>query len=415
MGSGSDEIEWIDTTGDSAEVVPKPESRRGPLAITFALLLVITAVIVAIGATTRDEPETHMEPLSAVSARQLFHDVGGLDGLTLGTAAGAFDLVRFDPEDANTLIASKRSSYGTAENQDSTEIWRLDPNGDMSQTLWDPQTPHDFVHFNVDGTATMWVHGGGPGFAPRRAVQLDNDLNPDFTSDPMYASRFVVVGGSVFALTGDSDYYSQETAYQELVVDSGDGLSILDDGTLFSWIDAPLPDIVVAYPINANGVTAVWDVANLVRLPDHELANWRYRRLAVSGDRSTAVGLTFAGDVQVVDLATRSVQRVLGRVDAQGVDQPLTLSSNGDALITVEQTGDVTIWWTREEAEPIASFTGAAAQPRWLSERYAPTSASAVAPDASRIALQRAAMPNTPTEWLIVDTDLNSWINRVNN
>ena len=66
---------------------------------------------------------------SAQSLRQLLQAVGGLDGLTVATADGAFDVVQFDPKNPNRLLASHRRSYGQAGNQDSNERWQVTPAG----------------------------------------------------------------------------------------------------------------------------------------------------------------------------------------------------------------------------------------------------------------------------------------------
>lgn len=348
---------------------------------------------------------------SADGLRDLFQVVGGFDELEIATAEGAFDLVRFDPSDPDRLLAANRSSYGEAQNQQVNEIWQITPEGELDQALWAPAISHDFVQYNLDGTATMWVHGGGTGFAPRTAVVLEHDLTPTTTTDPIYASRFTTAGGTVFALTGNGNYYTHETAYVDLLADDGTGPAILDDGARYAWIDNPTPDLLLAYPNDGGGVTSVWDVATLEPRPGHMLSGRPYERVAISGDQRVAIGATFDGELEIVDLSTGFSKGTFGSVDVTGVDQPLTLSHDGTVAVTVENTGQVTIWWVGDDV-PIASITTDEGQPRWVASAYAPTSTSAVSPDTSRVALRAPASGQTPSSWIITDTDPDSWIRR---
>src|SRR6478672_486602 len=153
---------------------------------------------------------------SAGTLKSLLQAIGGLEGATIATASGAFDVVTFDPRNSGRLLAEHRSSYGTAQNQATNEVWTV--SGDaVHQDPWKPSAAYDFAHFNSDGTVTMWVRSGDElGFAPRVAEVLRNETTLVMKSRPMYASRFVEAGSKVFALTGDGDYYSNRTTYVDL-------------------------------------------------------------------------------------------------------------------------------------------------------------------------------------------------------
>lgn len=347
---------------------------------------------------------------SAAGLRQLYDVVGGFEGLELGSIEGAFDLVSFDPVDRDRLLASNRLSYGPAENQQTTELWHF-TGGVIERTLWAPSVSHDFVHFNPDGTTTMWVHGGGQGFAPRAATVLDRQLTPVTTTEPLYASRFSSTGGTVFALTGNGDYYTNDPGYVELVADRGSGPIVLDDGFRYGWIDNPSPDLLIAYPAVAEGRTSVWDATTLEPMPDHELAHRHHRRVAISGDGRVAVGAAADGSLEVIDLSTGASVERFGSVDTDGVARPITLNDDGTVAITVEGSGTVSLWWVGDD-RPVASIDADAGQPRWLSEEYAAASTSVVAADGSRIVIRAGARPDSPTTWLMVDAEIDSWIER---
>lgn len=355
--------------------------------------------------------ELYFADPSEEGLRDLFGVVGGFEGLELATAEGAFDLVSFDAENEDRLLASRRLSYGDAENQQVNEIWELGSDGVIEQALWAPGTSHDFAHFNADGSATMWVHGGGDGFAPRKAVVLTASFDQTTTTESIYASRFATAKGTVFALTGNGDYYTNEIGYVELVADDGTGLVVLDDGSLYGWIDNPTPDILVAYPIDEQGFTAVWDVATLRPLPTHHLAGRAYQRSAVSGDGRVAIGATFVGELEVIDLGTGRSRGAFGEVDVDRVDQPIALNFDGTIAVTVENRGRVSIWWVGAD-KPISSIITGEGQPRWVSAAYAPTSTSVVSRDTRRVALSSPASGQTASTWIIADTDTNSWIRR---
>ncbi|MGI9614721.1 MAG: hypothetical protein ACR2QO_17555 [Acidimicrobiales bacterium] len=351
-----------------------------------------------------------MEP-TASGLRELFSQTGGFEGLELATAEGAFDLVRFDPQDPDRLLASNRSSYGEALNNDSNEIWTLTGDGMVEQQLWAPARAHDFAHFNVDGSATMWVHGGGSGFAPRQAVFLDNALTETGASAPVYASRFTSVSGAVFALTGNGDYYSHDREPAALIADQGDGPVTLHEGVEFGWIDNPTPEILVAYPDSADGLTAVWDTTTLAELLNHPLAGRRLARAAISGDETVAVAATADGRLEAIDMMTGLSMGSFGEVDVTGVDQPIALNENGTVAVTVEHSGQVTIWWVGED-RPVASIGADAAQPRWVSEEYSPKASSVIALDGSRLALRVGAVGSERTHYVFLDTSIESWIAR---
>lgn len=358
--------------------------------------------------------ELYLADPSARTARDLLRSIGGLDNAELGTASGAFDMLRFDPLDSDRLLATVRSSYGEAENQGINELWTVQDNG-INQALWAPETAHDFAHFNRDGTITMWVRSGDhTDFAPRNAVLLQNDGTPISSTQPVFASRFTSVDNKVFALTGDSDYYSNVRRYLELVADDGTTRTVLDSGGPYSWIDSPLPGLLVAYPRDDTGTTAVWDTSTLERLESHPLAGRSYQRVAVSGDEATAVGITFGGELEQIDLATGRQRSTFGSVVPDGIDRPLTMNDDGSIAITVERSGLVTIWWVGVD-EPIVQAVGAAAQPRWVAEQYAARASSVVSADAGRLALRLPARPEVPTTWAMIDTSIAGWIQRACN
>lgn len=342
--------------------------------------------------------------------RRLFQAVGGFDGLTIASTEGTFDLIRFDPTNPDRLLASVRSSYGAASNEDTNEVWHITPDA-VDRTLWSPQQPHDYVEFNVDGSLTMWVHGGDGNFAPRSAVVLSNGEEPIFSTAPLYASRFTATKAGVFALTGTGDYYSTDPGYVDLVVDKGDGPVVLDDGALYSWVDNPTVDILVAYPVDEAGSTSVWDVESLEPLPSHPLANRPYVRAAISGDGQRALGVTFDGAIEVVDMTTAQVTDSFGSVDVIGVDQPIIMDASGTIAWTVEHHGRVSTWWIGD-SKPIGTVATYSGQPRWVSERYSPTTTSVVAPGGTRALLRTEATAANPGQWLLVDTDIDSWIQR---
>jgi len=348
---------------------------------------------------------------SGGTLERLLQAIGGLEGATIATASGAFDVVTFDPRNSDRLLAEHRSSYGTAQNQATNEVWTV--SGDaVHQDPWKPSTAYDFAHFNSDGTVTMWVRSGDElGFAPRVAEVLRNETTLVMKSRPMYASRFVEAGNKVFALTGDGDYYSNRTTYVDLLVDDGAGQRVLADGAPYEWLDSPTDSLIVAYPKSAEGRTAVWDANTLAPLPNHSLANRAYQRLAVSGDKNVAVGIRFDGRLERIDLSTGTTSLPFGSVDAAGIDRPIALNEDGTIAITVEDFGLVTLWYVAD-GTPIARVAGDSTQPRLVRADRAASSASVTATDATRLALRIAGLPNEPVRWRIIDTTVKGWIQR---
>ena len=347
----------------------------------------------------------------AGTLKHLLEAIGGLEGATIATASGAFDVVTFDPRNSSRLLADHRSSYGTAQNQATNEVWTV--SGDaVHQNPWKPSTAYDFAHFNSDGTVTMWVRSGDQlGFAPRVAEVLRNETTLVTRSSPMYASRFVEAGSKVFALTGDGDYYSNRTTYVDLLVDDGAGQRVLADGAPYEWIDSPTDGLLVAYPKTAEDLTAVWDANTLAPLPNHLLANRPYQRLAVSGDRKVAVGIRFDGQLERIDLSTGSTSTPFGSVDPAGIDRPITLNEDGTIAITVEDFGLVTLWYVAD-GTPIAKVAGDSTQPRLVRADRAASSSSVAAANATRLALRIAGRPTEPVKWRIIDTTVEGWIQR---
>jgi hypothetical protein len=412
-------------------VDPMKHDRTRDIAVVTLLLLLAAGLFAALemvsggeAGTSEPSAQTDEEPTrDAESLRSALEDLGGLDALTLGTAVGAFDLVRFDPLDANRLIATNRLSYGEAENQGTNdrdvvferrrnsraEEWIV-RDGEVDQLLWDTETPYDFAHFNAGGTVTRWIHPVGTGFALRSAEVLDRDANVMFASKPIYASRFVVDGDTLFALTGDGvDRAPTDHSYVSLVADDGTRTTFLTSAHELGWINSPSPGLIVAYPVEVDGLSRVWDSETLIEVEFHALAGRNHRRAAISGDGSIAVGATFAGALEVIDLRTGNATHTFGSVDVDGIDQPVTLSHDGSIAVTVEHDGTVTLWSVREGSQ-IVSVEGDAVQPRWLSEYYAPRSATAVSTDATRLAVRNAARPGVSTSWTIIDIDVDSWL-----
>ena len=156
-------------------------------------------------------------------------------------------------------------------------------------------------------------------------------------------------------------------------------------------------------------MTAVWSTETLQPAEGHELAGRSYSRLAVSGNGTTTVGVTFGGAMEVVDLETSRVVGRFGQLDPGGIATPVTLNHDGTIAVTIDHGGIVTMWWVGDP-EPIAVIEGDAGPPRLLSEYRAPRVSSAVAPGADRVAVRNRARPNRATSWSIIDTDPASWV-----
>ena len=354
--------------------------------------------------------ERYVADPGASTLRALIEAIGGLDSVVVGETTGAFDLVRFDPTDDNRLIASMRSSYGEAENHDVNELWTIEDGG-VQRRLLSPELPHDFVHFNVDGTLTRWVKAGDDeNHAPRIATVIQPDGSGTVTTPPLFASRFAALDGTVFALTNDGDYYSTADTYNDLVA-AGVDVEVLAPGSGFAWIDLPTAEHLVAYPREPGSVTRVWHTGSLDLALDHPLAGRAHQRSAVSGDGRTALGVTFGGRLERIDLATGEVVDAFGSLDPRGVDRPIALNRNGRLAATVDRSGTVSLWWVGDDI-PVARLSGDAAQPRWVSERHGARSTSVLAASGERIALRAAADPETPVTWTVVDIGIDGWIAR---
>ena len=451
-----DEPVFIELRGDDERPARDREQserggRPGPASVLAVVAAILASVIVVIsllgndddrnstdgrGGPTTTEPEPEHSGLgasprapaplqaagcyalapSADSLRAVFESIGGFEGLQVGIAEGAFDVVTFDPLDSDRLLAAHRAGYGVAENQDVNQQWIVNVgDGFLVQSLWDPVTSHDFVHYNTDGTITMWVHSGDDaGFAPRDAVVIDRDGKVvTTTSSPIYADRFAVDAGTIFALTGNPNVYApRDTGYLELLADDGERQTRLATGEDFDWIDVPTPGLLVAYPADPAGVTSVWDTRTLEPLEEHPLAGRPYQRVAIAGDGTTALGVTHSGELESLDLATGRTGVRFGHLDVTEVDRPAVLSADGTVAFTVNKTGAVSIWFVGDDT-PIATFDASSGLPRWLpTSRSAARLTSSIAPDASRLALRIGARPQVGLSWRLIDTDIESWLAR---
>lgn len=372
----------------------------GPVAIG----LLVCALLVG-GALVLSAP-----PRSASTAdelRRMISEIGGLRATSIGTATGAFDLVTFDATSPDRLLAVHRDSYGPAQNQLDNELWEVSAAG-VTQELWAPRTAHDFAQYNADGSITTWVHSGDDvGFAPRSPLVFDDG---DITELPgaVYASRSATAGRAVFVLTGSPDYYASAEPYGELVALTADGITTLASGADLAWITAPSEDLVIAYPTSEHGRTVVYDPVTLDPLAEHPLAGRAHARTAVSGDGSTAVAIRFDGRMEVIDLRDGSVSSVFGSVVPAPVDRPIELDHDGRIAVTLDHRGVVSVWWVGDD-EPLAVIAGDIAPTRWLPERRAPSSATAIAPDASRIALRLGARPGVEVRWEILQVGETAW------
>lgn len=394
-------IVWLISQGGEDELADARSTSDAPPPVSTPSSTLPAALLAA---------ESYAAEPTAEHLRSLFSALGGFDGLEVARAEGAFDLVTFDPNDNNRLLATVRDGYGQlATNETDSELWTIA--GDVvDQRIWSSLTDHDFVHFNPDGTITMWVLTGDPqNFSRRIAFVLDSDGAGVGGHGPLFPARFVAEGDRLFALVTSGD----TEAYTGLIADSGSGQTRLAHGALFSWVDIPTPGVLVAHPADgpAGGATSVWDTQTLEPRPDHPLAGRLHRRVAVSGDGRIAVGVTGDGELEAIDLATGEVQARFGSVDSTGIERPIALSDDGSVAITVDHEGDLTIWFV-PEGEVVASIDGEAAMTRWLPEELSSRLSSAVAPDASRIAVRVPARPQTPVSWTLLDTDVNSWIER---
>jgi len=363
--------------------------------------------------------EVYRAAPGADTLRFLLRSLGGVDAVTVATAEGSFDLVSFNPRDLDQMAASRRSGYGPAENQNVNEGWLVTSSGAVLTSPLAPGVEHDVVHYNDYGSLTLWSradddtatgsNSSSDDFAPRTVTLSPIPSLNDRRSDPLYPSRTVIVDGTLFALTGNPDYYSNAREFLSLIADRGDGQVVLADGARWAWVDSPMKDVAVAYPVDKDGATAVWSAETLERIDDHPLAGRPYRRLAVSGNGTTLVGVSFDGTLEVVDLGTDRVGARFGQLDPGGIVAPITLNNDGTIAITVDHDGTVTLWWVGDP-EPIAVIDGDAGPPRLVSEYRAPRVSSAVAPDAERVAVRNAAQAGVSTTWSIVDTNPAQWV-----
>jgi hypothetical protein len=120
------------------------------------------------------------------------------------------------------------------------------------------------------------------------------------------------------------------------------------------------------------------------------------------------VGVTFGNQLEQIDLETGGIVSTFGSLDPQRVDQAITLNHDGTIAITVSRLGQLVMWFVGED-EPVARLDGSASQSRFVSEEYAPQSASVVAPDASRVALRELDSDGNVT-WRIFETNVETWI-----
>ncbi len=432
-----------DRGGDAAAARPRMATALAGVAALVAIVAVVTTLVGddgdrrgpdrratpttrAPGPTIPEVPASKRLPNALLAAecyrsapsadhlRAVFEAIGGFEGLEVGVAEGAFDVVTFDALDHDRLLAAHRGGYGAAENQDVNQQWHVSE-GDVTQSVWDPLTPHDFVHYNSDGTISMWVHGRvDAGYAPRDAVVIDSVGDVIATSSsPLYADRFAVDGGTVFALTGSPDWYApRDSGYRALIADDGARQVGLGSGAGFGWIDVPTPGLLVAYPAEPTGRTAVWDTRTLAPLEEHPLAGRPYQRVAVAGDRTTALAVTNDGALEPLDLATGRRGHRFGHVDVREVDRPIAVSDDGAVALSVEKSGLVSIWFVGDD-RPIATYDGSSGLPRWRpTSRSAARLTSSLAPDASRLALRIDASPRVSVSWRLIDTDVESWLAR---
>ncbi len=346
----------------------------------------------------------HVSP-SFETVKGLFDSIGRIEGVAVGSAEGNFDLVTFNPLDDNQLLASARSSYGFAENQLVNELWTV-TDGGVLQQLNAAELPHDYAHFNPDGTTTYWIRGEPTmNFTSRIPMIFDGPGSADSRS-PVFAGRAVVVDGTLFALTDSPVYGSNLREYDELVADDGFDVALLGSGAAWAWLDSPAPGIVAAYPTSADGGIALWDVASLEHIDEHPLARLSYQRAAISGDGKIALAIRFNGQVDRIDLDTGKITLSFGSVDPEGIAVPISLNHDGTIAVTVDRRGAVSMWWV-DNGKPIFVVDGDSGPARVLAEKRAARVASVVAADASRVALR---FQNTPVTWTVVETSPDRWV-----
>ncbi len=144
-------------------------------------------------------------------------------------------------------------------------------------------------------------------------------------------------------------------------------------------------------------------------LADHPLAGRAYRRLALSGDRRTAVAVMSDGTLHELELPSGRVVSRFGTVDPAEVDRPITVNEDGSLAVTVERDGLVTLWFVGDD-EPVFALAADPAQPRFVPERSADPSVAVVSADLGRLAVRIGARPDVPVRWQILDIDVESWV-----
>ena len=349
------------------------------------------------------------EPGRATAAA-LLASIGGFEDLVVGTAIGEFDVVTFDPADPSHLLASRRASYGAAENQAANEEWFVGTE-QVTQALFDPVLAHDVAHFTAEGEVAVWVNSGNTGGFASRDVTVRGGDNSS-TLGPIYASRSVIAANTLFALTGSDDYYAAERRFQALIADRHGRQLVLASGAPWSWVDSPAAGLVVAYPADDSAVTRVWDAITLAEQPTHPLAGQAFQRADVSDDGRVAVAVSATGQLVPIDLANRTMAQPFGAVDATGIDSPITLNEDGTVAVTIDFDGTVTLWWVGD-GQPLSVLGGDAGPARVVPEHRAPRASSAVEPSARRVAVRQQASAETGrTRWQILDTDIVSWVAR---
>ncbi|MGH1491522.1 MAG: WD40 repeat domain-containing protein [Acidimicrobiales bacterium] len=335
----------------------------------------------------------------------LFDAIGGIEGATMGSAEGNFDLVTFNPLDNDQLLASRRSSYGSAENQLVNESWTV-TDGEVVQQLNAPELAHDYAHFNPDGTTTVWIRVEPTTSYTSRIPTIFDGRGSSDARSPVFAGRAVAVDATLFALTDSPAYSSTQVEYDELVVDDGVNVTRLDSGAPWAWLDSPAPGIVAAYPTSADGGIALWGVASHAQIDEHPLARQPFQRAAISGDGTVALTIDFDDRLHRIDLDTGEIALSFGSVDPGGIAVPISLNHDGTIALTVDRGGTVSMWWVAS-GEPIFVVDGDSGPTRVLGERRAARTSSVIAADTSRVALR---FLGTPVTWNMMDTSPDSWI-----
>lgn len=429
------ELDWIDIGGRGAPAVAT--DRHVTMSLSVAGLAFATLLIgLFVWASTDDSASDSVEqptptalgreetlaiaeiprPLVAAelfhaspsfeTVNRLFDAIGGIEGATIGSAEGNFDLVTFNPLDNDQLLASVRSSYGLAENQLINESWTV-TDGDVLQQLNAAELPHDYAHFNPDGSTTFWSRGEPTIDYTSRIPTIFDERGTVDARSPIFAGRAIVVDGTLFALTDSPDYGSNRREYDELVADDGGNIGRLDSGAAWARLDSPSPGIVAAYPTSPDGRIALWDAASLDPIDGHPLARQSYQGAAISGDGKIAIAIDFDGQLDRIDLETGEITLSFGSVDPGGIAAPISLNHDGTIALTVDRRGVVSMWWV-DDGVPIFVADGDSGPARVLGERRAARTSSVVADDASRVALRF----QTPVTWSVVETSPDRWVAR---